>query len=269
MIYGRGPSSDLVEGPSKGIDRRSSIFVKERMEGGSSEQPKKKKMRVSKDDVITKLKDDGDFDNLRLKIIRKLKDNEEFRSGIISMVRQSAALNREGAANMKPRQLSDAIFDEVGNTMIAQMSDSLWGIIKSEEMRNEITETVQSVYDKMEEPEKKKEAKSCSQDVAVNRKESNIVDSQPCAVGDDPNEPPGFSMPDIHQNNGDKLEDTQPPKSSQRSVEEHSARPNRLAGVMEVHDVYTGIQPGVSADGKQNQLCDGSDDDPEVPPGFG
>ncbi|CAN0927947.1 hypothetical protein LINGRAHAP2_LOCUS36186 [Linum grandiflorum] len=60
-------SSDLVEGPSKEIDRRSSIFLKERMEGGSSEQPKKKKMRVSRDDVITKLKDDGDFDSLRLK----------------------------------------------------------------------------------------------------------------------------------------------------------------------------------------------------------
>lgn len=30
---------------------------------------------VSKDQVIAKLKDDGDFDNLRLKIIRKVKDN--------------------------------------------------------------------------------------------------------------------------------------------------------------------------------------------------
>ena len=31
--------------------------------------------KIGKDDVIAKLKDDGDFDNLRLKIIRKLKDN--------------------------------------------------------------------------------------------------------------------------------------------------------------------------------------------------
>jgi len=30
---------------------------------------------VGKEEVITKLKDDGDFDRLRLKIIRKLKDN--------------------------------------------------------------------------------------------------------------------------------------------------------------------------------------------------
>ncbi|CAN1186314.1 hypothetical protein LINPERHAP2_LOCUS38064 [Linum perenne] len=240
----------------------------------SSEQPKKKQKRVSKDDVIAKLKDDGDFDNLRLKVIRKLKDNEEFRSGIISMVRQSAALTREGAANMKPRQLSDAIFDEVGNTMIAQMSDSLWGIIKSDDMRNEITETVQSVYDKLEEPEKKKESKSCSQDVAVIQNEANIVDAQPCAVGDDlpadePNEPPGFSLPDIHQNNGNKHEDAQPPTSSKKSVEEHSGRLNHSENVVEVHDAYTGIPPGVPADGKKNQQRDDSDEDPEVPPGFG
>jgi hypothetical protein len=31
--------------------------------------------KISKDEVIAKLKDDGDFDKLRLKIIRKLKDN--------------------------------------------------------------------------------------------------------------------------------------------------------------------------------------------------
>lgn len=30
---------------------------------------------VGKEEVIAKLKDDGDFDKLRLKIIRKLKDN--------------------------------------------------------------------------------------------------------------------------------------------------------------------------------------------------
>lgn len=31
--------------------------------------------KIEKDEVIAKLKDDGDFDKLRLKIIRKLKDN--------------------------------------------------------------------------------------------------------------------------------------------------------------------------------------------------
>jgi len=36
---------------------------------GSSEEV------VGKEEVIAKLKDDGDFDRLRLKIVRKLKDN--------------------------------------------------------------------------------------------------------------------------------------------------------------------------------------------------
>ncbi|MBA0862767.1 hypothetical protein Goshw_012516, partial [Gossypium schwendimanii] len=69
--------------------------------------------KIRKEEVIAKLKDDGDFDKLRLKIIRKLKDNEELRNNIISAVTQSAALNRPGAENMKVRQLSDAIHDEV------------------------------------------------------------------------------------------------------------------------------------------------------------
>lgn len=30
---------------------------------------------ISKEEVIAKLKDDGDFDSLRLRIIRRLKDN--------------------------------------------------------------------------------------------------------------------------------------------------------------------------------------------------
>lgn len=39
---------------------------------------------------------------------------EELRIGIISTVKQSAALNRPGAENMKLHQLSDAIHQEVG-----------------------------------------------------------------------------------------------------------------------------------------------------------
>ncbi|KAK8500590.1 hypothetical protein V6N12_037841 [Hibiscus sabdariffa] len=79
--------------------------------------------RISKEEEIAKIKDDGDFDKLRLKIIRKLKDSEELRNGIIAAVKQSAALNRSGAENMKLRQLSDAIHDEVGTTGFLVASD--------------------------------------------------------------------------------------------------------------------------------------------------
>ncbi|TYK19454.1 hypothetical protein E5676_scaffold443G001070 [Cucumis melo var. makuwa] len=69
--------------------------------------------KISGEAVIEKLKDDGDFDKLRLKIIRKLKDNEELRNNIVAIVKQSAALNRAGTENVKPRQISDAIYDEL------------------------------------------------------------------------------------------------------------------------------------------------------------
>ncbi|KAB2011353.1 hypothetical protein E1A91_D09G013300v1 [Gossypium mustelinum] len=69
----------------------------------------------------------------------------ELRNNIISAVKKSAALNRPGAENMKVRQLSDAIHDEVGNKVMGQISDSLWEIIRSEgSMRTKIIETVVS-----------------------------------------------------------------------------------------------------------------------------
>ncbi|XP_040951501.1 uncharacterized protein [Gossypium hirsutum] len=123
--------------------------------------------KIRKEEVIAKLKDNGDFDKLRLKIIRKLKDNlRRICNNIISAVKQSAALNRLGSENMKVRQLSDAIHDEVGifhvvnnvnvnatlqffimirNKVMGQISDSLWEIIRSKgSTRTGITETVVS-----------------------------------------------------------------------------------------------------------------------------
>ncbi|KAF2620242.1 hypothetical protein F2Q68_00042462 [Brassica cretica] len=109
--------------------------------------------KISKEEVIEKLKDDGDFDSLRLKIIRRLKDNEELRNKMISVVKESTALNRPDAQTMKTRQLSDAIFQEVGSKMLSQLSDGLWGIIRSEDgMKKEIRDTVQSVYTSLSNP---------------------------------------------------------------------------------------------------------------------
>ncbi|CAN7096651.1 unnamed protein product [Brassica rapa subsp. narinosa] len=109
--------------------------------------------KISKEEVIEKLKDDGDFDSLRLQIIRRLKDNEELRNKMISVVKESRALNRPDAQTMKTRQLSDAIFQEVGSKMLSQLSDGLWGIIRSEDgMKNEIRDTVQSVYTTLSNP---------------------------------------------------------------------------------------------------------------------
>ncbi|CAN6828646.1 uncharacterized protein BNAA09G47080D [Brassica napus] len=115
--------------------------------------PPPRRKKISKKEVIEKLKDDGDFDSLRLKIIRRLKDNEELRNKMTSVVKESRALNGPDAQKMKTRQLSDAIFQEVGSKMLSQLSDGLWGIIRSEDgMKKEIRETVQSVYTTLSNP---------------------------------------------------------------------------------------------------------------------
>ncbi|CAH8391592.1 unnamed protein product [Eruca vesicaria subsp. sativa] len=72
---------------------------------------------------------------------------------MISLVNDSTALNRPCAQNMKPRQLSDAKLEEVGSKMLSQLSDGLWGIIRSEDgMKSEIRDTVQSVYATLSNP---------------------------------------------------------------------------------------------------------------------
>uniref|UniRef100_A0A1J3FB56 BOD1/SHG1 domain-containing protein n=1 Tax=Noccaea caerulescens TaxID=107243 RepID=A0A1J3FB56_NOCCA len=176
--------------------------------------------KISKEEVVEKLKDDGDFDRLRLKIIRRLKENEELRNNLISVVKESTALKRHGAQNMKTRQLSDAIFQQVGSKMLSQLSDGLWGIIRSEDgMKNEIRETVQSVYDTLSNPGSstreaqhnipipKGETSSCPQINASKQKQevvqraleenkgeacsSNYIDNN-CDEEDDPELPPGF-----------------------------------------------------------------------------
>ncbi|KAH0877295.1 hypothetical protein HID58_064689 [Brassica napus] len=77
--------------------------------------------KISKEEVVQKLKDDGDFDSLRVNIIRRLKDN------------------------VIPLPLSVSL--QLGSKMLSQLSDGLWGIIRSEDgMKSEIKETVQSVY---------------------------------------------------------------------------------------------------------------------------
>ncbi|KAK4255767.1 hypothetical protein QN277_008722 [Acacia crassicarpa] len=99
---------------------------------------------------------------------------------------------------MKPRQLSDAIYEEVGDKVMSQISNSLWQIIRSDDdgMKSEIIETVQSVYDKLVNPKGKDEAQLST---------SGVMPFQPqiqtalAAERDDtllenkPNEPPGFT----------------------------------------------------------------------------
>ncbi|XP_057512971.1 uncharacterized protein LOC130795036 [Actinidia eriantha] len=239
------------------------------MENGGDIQRK-----ISAEDVISKLKNDGDFDRLRLKIIRKLKENEELRNGIVSMVKQSAALNHPGVENMKPRQLSDAIHQEVGDKVMNQISDSLWEIIRSHDgMKSEITETVESVYSKLLNPRGNEEGESSSLNslVPVEKQADHPVTqtASPREMVDmsdnEPKEPPGFSLSNHHQNNHveQPKEELQLPMPYDKStIEEQSKEPDHPEDTIEA-DNEDGGPPGFSAS------RDGSDDDPDVPPGFG
>ncbi|GJV86519.1 hypothetical protein Tco_1530457 [Tanacetum coccineum] len=60
---------------------------------------------VSEDD-FSGIKEDGDDEEREY--------NEGLRNNIVSTVKQSVAINRPGVANMKPRELSDAIHEEDG-----------------------------------------------------------------------------------------------------------------------------------------------------------
>ncbi|CAJ2664140.1 unnamed protein product [Trifolium pratense] len=230
---------------------------------------------VAKEDVIAKLKDDGDFDKLRLKIIRKIKDNEELRKHITSIVKQSEVLNRAGSENMKPRQLSDVIYEEVGENVMSHISDSLWQIIRSDDgMKGEITETVQSVYNKLAKPKRKYEVLLSTSDamlVQSNGETASVTENDDILHENEPEEPPGFTLLTNHVNNNnhgdrDKGKAQVHMQGSTAECKENSHLSQDTVG----KDDHNNAPPGFSKDAEQNPLADCSDDDdPDLPPGFG
>ncbi|KAL5748619.1 hypothetical protein ACOSP7_025662 [Xanthoceras sorbifolium] len=231
------------------------------------------KKMVSKDQVISKLKDDGDFDRLRLKIIRKLKDNEELRNNIISVVKQSTALSRAGAETMKPRQLSDAIYEEVGDKVQSQISEGLWAIIKSEDgMKSEIAETVESVYSKLVNPGGIRVVEPSTHDVSLVNKEAGGSCPMKASAGEvddtvsdnEPKEPPGFILSHNPNNNNhpsQRQEGLQAMPYVKEPAEEQKEEPQCSQDMLE--------PPGFSTNVEHKQPCDDNDEDPDVPPGFG
>ncbi|KAJ1419166.1 hypothetical protein SESBI_15438 [Sesbania bispinosa] len=229
---------------------------------------------VRKEEVIAKLKDDGDFDRLRLKIIRKLKDNEELRQHITSIVKQSVTLNRAGAENMKPRQLSDAIYEEVGEKVMGHISYSLWHIIRSSDgMKGEITETVQSVYDKLANPKGKDEVLLSTSDVVPSQRQgesASATEIDDTLHENEPQEPPGFTLLNNHPNNNNH-EDRDKGKAQvqrQGSTAEQK-EDSHLSQDTLGEDDNSVAPPGFSIVVEHNPPSDCSDEDPDVPPGFG
>ncbi|KAK9103498.1 hypothetical protein Sjap_020752 [Stephania japonica] len=236
---------------------------------------------LSADQVIEKLKDDGDFDKLRLKIIRKLKENEELRNSIISEVKQSAAINRAGVENLKPRQLSDAIHEEIGNKVMSQISDALWQVIRSNDgMHGEIRETVESVYNTLLNPREKdvdevepypgngpkpvqNEALSSSPATATCEREN----SPSCSESKDL---PGFSGDNCIQPDNGQEEQREETKVGMDQDQECVAEMKHEPDTREMSPSDASVPLGFGESVNNPQLCDGSDaDDPDLPPGFG
>ncbi|CAJ1943534.1 unnamed protein product [Sphenostylis stenocarpa] len=230
---------------------------------------------VGKEEVIAKLKDDGDFDRLRLKIVRKLKDNEELRQHIASIVKQSVALNRAGAENMKPRQLSDAIYEEVGDKVMGEISESLWQIIRSGDgMKSEIMETVQCVYDKMANPKRKDEVLLSTSDVMPIQRQgetASAAEFNDTLHENEPDEPPGFTLVhnNLNSNNQDDHDKGKVHVQTQGLTTEWKEDSHPSQDTLGEDDVHTNAPPGFSMDVEQKPPSGSSDEDPDVPPGFG
>uniref|UniRef100_A0A0D9Z4A6 Uncharacterized protein n=1 Tax=Oryza glumipatula TaxID=40148 RepID=A0A0D9Z4A6_9ORYZ len=202
----------------------------------------------SRAEVVGRAKDDGDFDALRRAIIRKVKDNEVLRSNIIAEVKQSVVINEDGSEKLKLKDLSDAIYQDIGSKIMGQISDETWGVILSNEI--DIRGTSETVYNRMMNPEQQQDPPS--KKLKRNAKEEQVSPakaSTSVAVqleDDDPEEPPGFGFSDHQRSN---IMATQQQQSS--NTENHNqVKPN---------------------EGEPNAVsCPGDDDeDPDVPPGFG
>ncbi|CAA6666688.1 unnamed protein product [Spirodela intermedia] len=254
------------------------------------------------EDVISKLKDDGDFDALRLKIVRKIKENEDLRSQIILEVKQSAALNREGAENLKPRQLSDAIHEEIGNKVMGHISDELWRIIRSSDgMRDEIRESVRSVYNKLMNPRQEEtnglptltSRQSVNDGEAISRQAGSSLSIVPpskepleppgfapqahgpyeaaISSDDEPTEPPGFFTTFIQAQaeNSSKEEPEEPPAAGGQAPEHRKEELRSSPASSPASDGDGATPPGFAHLQRADHVAAPSDEDPDVPPGFG
>ncbi|KAK3147903.1 hypothetical protein QOZ80_3BG0288200 [Eleusine coracana subsp. coracana] len=203
-------------------------------------------------EVVGRLKDDGDFDALRRTIIRKVKENEALRNSIISEVKQSMILQEDGSEKLKLKDLSDAVFQDIGSKIMGQISDEVWNVIQSNE--TDIRGTVQGVYNRIVHPEKGPEPSS--KKLKSKGKEEQVPLAKPTTSvavevdEDDPEEPPGFGFSNNQKNIVTTTATTQhqPP-----NLENHiEMKPN------------VGEPVAVGSAGP----CD-DDDGPDVPPGFG
>lgn len=157
-----------------------------------------------------------------------------------------------------------------------QISDGLWGIIRSSDgMKDEITETVQSVYYKLMNPKGNSEIGSSIPTAMPAPKETGSNGSLLASASEvndvlsdmEPNEPPGFSLPLNHPKDTNKDLALTVPHDKGTMEEQHNGSDlleDKLENNVAVHS-----QPPGSANMEHEQPDYSSDQDPDVPPGFG
>lgn len=160
--------------------------------------------------------------------------------------------------------------------VMSQISDSLWEIIRSgDDMKSEIMETVQSVYDKLANPKGKDEVMMSMSDVMPIHRQgetASATEIDDTLHENEPDEPPGFTLLHNHLNNNYHEEQdkgkVQVQKQGFTAEQKEDSHPSQ--DTLGEDDVNSNAPPpGFSMDVEQKPSSDCSDEDPDVPPGFG
>lgn len=162
--------------------------------------------------------------------------------------------------------------------VMSQISSSLWQIIRSNDgMKSEITETVQSVYHKLVNPKGKDEVQPSISNGMPSHRQGEMA---PAAETDnilnenEPNEPPGFTLSHSHLNNNHDdhnvgKEQIHVNIGGEGSTAEQREEFHFSQDTHGADNVNDDGPPGFAIEVDHNPPSDCSDEDPDVPPGFG
>lgn len=104
-------------------------------------------VQPSPQNVLEKLMNDGIFDDLRVKLLSELKQNEELKLYTSKLVEQSAALAAPNSERKNRRDLFEALRSELEAPVLEKASAAAWELILSDQgVGQEIVEKVEDVY---------------------------------------------------------------------------------------------------------------------------
>lgn len=152
------------------------------------------------------------------------------------------------------------------------ISDNLWELIRStDDMKNEIRDTVQSTYNKLTNPsgkgiEEHSDLDTTSSKIAQGSSSFAVLSGETDVASYEAGKVPQqlkLSLPGGHVHDQD-----------QHNVEQQTTRKGSCEDLeaerCSTNDVDRGVLlPGFSSPAESAKISDGIDDDPDLPPGFG